>query len=165
MTGITAQPHSSLQTAQKLPLWKNLVDIASLWEYGSFHSHEEIANLLSIRYGTYEYRTVISRANEELTFIGKRLKNVKGEGYEVLEPENYLSESVGHVQKAARQIRKSYNIAAGCRVDLVAPHKRQELVEFRDWVKTRFVEGVSDVSNWIHIAKHSEQIPTLPRRE
>ena len=149
----------------KLPEWKNLVECAKEWEYGTVHSHTEIAAILRLKYSTSAYKTAVSRANEELTPLGKRLKNIRNVGYEVLKPDSYLSESVLHVNKASREIKRGVSISYGCKLELVSPEKRQDLLNFREWVRSKFVDGVSDVSNWMQVAKESEHIPKLPMRK
>jgi hypothetical protein len=164
----TALTSAELNTTIKLPLWKNLIDAIEThpedWAFGTLHTHDEIGSIMGVSYGTTAYSANLSRANDELTHMGMRLKNIRGTGYEVLEPEKYLDESVHHLSKGARQIRKSYNIASGCKLNYVSPEKRRELVGFRDWVKDKFMESVSDVSTWVQIAKNPESVPKLPKR-
>jgi len=169
MTGITniqtqGQSASEVLPTIKLPVWKNLVDAAVAWEYNSTHSFDEISQIIKIPYEKAAFRSTIARANEELTPMGKRLKNVRGVGYMVLDPERYLDEAVFHIKKGARQISRSHGIASGCRLDLVTDHKRQSVIEFRDWVRHRFVDSISDVTKWIEIAKNPESVKMIPER-
>lgn len=169
MTGITniqtqGQSASEVLPTIKLPVWKNLVDAAVAWEYNSTHSFDEISQIIKIPYERAAFRSTIARANEELTPMGKRLKNVRGVGYMVLDPERYLDEAVFHIKKGARQISRSHGIASGCRLDLVTDHKRQSVIEFRDWVRHRFVDSISDVTKWIEIAKNPESVKMIPER-
>jgi len=148
----------------KLPLWKNLFEVAMSWEYDSIHQFEEIEKILNLPYGTSRFRTAISQANDELTKSGKRLKNVRGIGYQVLKPGEYLDESVKHLKKGTNQIKKSVDIITGAPIHLLEPYERSNYVAHKDFLISKFVEGVSDVSNWIHIAKNPESVPKLPRR-
>lgn len=149
----------------KLPEWKNLVEAVKGWNYGSVHTFDEIENILTLQYGTSKFNTHIARANKELTPMGKRLKNVRGIGYEVLNPNLYLEEAVHHAAKGANQIRKSYDIITNCPIALVDAHKRPSFTQYKDWIKSQFVERVSDVSTWVQIAKNPENIPKLPVRK
>ena len=95
------------------PVWKQLVKIASAWEYGGLHTHSEIADILGVDTQTNKYYQNVSSANIELTLSGKRLAIVQGEGYMVVKPGEYPEDSRKQKDKGLRH----YKIAAmvtGC---------------------------------------------------
>ena len=95
------------------PVWKQLVKVASDWEYGSLHKHDEISDILQIDAQTNKYYQNVSSANVELTLSGKRLAIVQGEGYMVVNPGEYPKDSRKQKDKGLRH----YKIAAmvtGC---------------------------------------------------
>jgi hypothetical protein len=148
----------------RLPLYRYLVDAVMSWEYGTIHSHDEISSILTVTYDTYQYRSAISAANKDLTLRGKRLKSVRNVGYMVLEPKNYLSEAVGHLKKSTNQLKTSASIAYGCKIELVELEHRNEVIRYRDHVRSKLVSSASDTTDWLIIAK-KEPVKMLPRRD
>jgi hypothetical protein len=95
------------------PVWKQLVKVASAWEYGTLHTHTEIADVINLDAQTNKYYQTVSSANIELTLTGKRLAIVQGEGYMVVKPGEYPEDSRKQKDKGLRH----YKIAAmvtGC---------------------------------------------------
>lgn len=89
------------------PPWKQLVKIASGWDYGSKHTHEEIAEILGVDYGTPDYYANVNAANSVMTECGKRLKNIHDQGYRVLSPTEQIPEVVYDVRGVMRKFRYS----------------------------------------------------------
>lgn len=87
------------------PPWKQLVKVASDWEYYSKHTHEEIAEILGVKYGTQDYYANVNAANSVLTECGKRLKNIHDKGYRVLHPVEQTPEVVYDVRGVMRKFR------------------------------------------------------------
>lgn len=93
--------------------WKELVEWASLWDYGSFHDHEEISEILTLQPGSPRYYSQIQKANEILQAEHqKHLKNHQGQGYEVLRPNQHVSESARIQRLAKRKADKAFKVAA-----------------------------------------------------
>jgi hypothetical protein len=90
-----------------MPEWKEIMNAACLWDYGTIHEHEYIANLIFAKVGSRNYRNAVARANKELIQHGKMLKSIRGIGYEVVKPGEYVKTS----KKYAEQARKQYSVA------------------------------------------------------
>lgn len=87
------------------PKWRELVKVASGWEYGSVHTHEEIAGIIQCEYGTPEYYQTVNTAIDKLTHeFQKRLKNVRDEGYRVLNPAEHITEAVWDARRGVKHI-------------------------------------------------------------
>ena len=95
----------------KLPRYKELVEWATGWEYGSIHSHNEIAEIMDVKSCSPEYYGSITRANKALLECGKRLINLKAQGYKVLSPDDYIRESQKCVNQAGRRIKQAAAIS------------------------------------------------------
>jgi len=70
------------------PTWKELVKIArEQWEYGSFHSHTEIAAIMDVEPPPEgkKYYGYVENARNELIRHGKLLDTIVGKGYVVVE--------------------------------------------------------------------------------
>lgn len=95
------------ETPVLTPPWKQLVKVASEWEYGSKHTHEEISDILGVKYGTPDYYANVNAANSVMTECGKRLKNIHDQGYRVLLPTEQTPEVVYDVRGVMRKFRCS----------------------------------------------------------
>ena len=95
----------------KMPEYMELYETALQWDYESRHTHEEIANIMQLKYGTPKYHSMVRRANEKLIECGKMIGNVRGEGYIVVKPDNYVEKSLSKFKQGVRRIRKSYKIS------------------------------------------------------
>ena len=89
-----------------IPEWKELVKVASEWEYGSTHSHEEIAAIIKIPYGTPKYYQNVTTAMEELIAMWKRMTNIYKEGYYVLKPGEHTPAVAFDVRASLHKMRK-----------------------------------------------------------
>ena len=91
------------------PIWKELVRVASEWEYGSFHEHLEIALILGVDYGSKEYYASMNIASRELASIGKRVECVYDKGYYVLKPEEYPRAAYEDTKRSATVLKRGIN--------------------------------------------------------
>ena len=87
------------------PPYKELMKVAEHWEYGSFHSHEEIAAILGIEYGTRDYYSSVNWVSDEMAFIGKRIQCVYDKGYRVLFPAEYPEAAYTDTKRAGRVLK------------------------------------------------------------
>ena len=87
------------------PPWKELVKMASKWEYDSFHTHSKIAEILNLESQTNKYYQAVSRANIDLTLCGKRLDIIQGKGYTVVEPGKYVEVSQQQKDRGLKHYR------------------------------------------------------------
>lgn len=86
------------------PPYKKLFSEAVFWEYGSIHTHEEIAEILGVKKNAKKYHSDIRRANEKLIESGKLLKNIRDIGYRIVSPDDYADVAIEHVDKSKMQI-------------------------------------------------------------
>jgi len=91
------------------PPWKELVKIASEWEYGSFHEHLEIALILGVDYGSKEYYSAMNSASDELVSIGRRIECVYNKGYYMLNPDEYPRAAYEDVKRSANKLKQGIN--------------------------------------------------------
>jgi hypothetical protein len=93
-----------------LPPYRLLERTALNWEYGSRHSHEELAEITGLPVRTSRFYAAISAANKRLLIYGKILKSIRGIGYETLQPDDYNPHSVTLVKQGERKISKSVRV-------------------------------------------------------
>lgn len=118
-----------LTVAQGLPLhppWKELVRRACQWEYGSLHSHHEIAEILQIKYPSRAYYSCLRRARDVLLCEHQRcLVPIPKFGYRVLRPEEHVRESLRQVRLAQGRLNRGYEIAFCTNTAMLSPEARQ----------------------------------------
>jgi len=93
------------------PPFRELLKVAQQWAYGSFHSHDEIAEILGIAKGTSAYYSAIRYADDGLLRFGKKLEVVIGKGYVVINPDEFIAASNKKVKKSEDFYRRGYMIA------------------------------------------------------
>lgn len=116
----------------KLPRWKELVDKARGWDYGTIYSHEEIAEIMQIEPYTAKYYAHVSTANRHLLFAGKRLKNISSKGYQVLNPDDYTSESARKVDQAKNKVKQALSITAYAPVEFMSEEGKKRHILYTD---------------------------------
>lgn len=105
--------------------WERFAETAREWDYGTIHSHEEIASLIGVEPRTHEYYMTISKARRPLILDGKMIKVIKNEGYRVVLPDEYPAESVRMYSKGADRIALSKEIF------VFSPRERMSAVSVR----------------------------------
>lgn len=106
------------------PPWKELVKIAVNWDYGSPHTHKEIAAILSVEQQTSNYYSLVTRANKELTIHSKLLQNIQDFGYLVVNPNDYPEASQGRMDKAIRHVKVAELVSTYAPTELMDDHHR-----------------------------------------
>lgn len=84
------------------PVWKELVEVANSWEYGTFHSHEEIADILGVDAQSQKYYGYIQKAREKLIERGKLLETHVSKGYFVTEVTRYNEVTYEDIKKSRK---------------------------------------------------------------
>jgi hypothetical protein len=88
------------------PVWKELLKVASEWEYGSFHEHLDIAIILGVDYGTTKYYEYMKVVSEKLAAQGKRIECVYNKGYYVLKPDEYPRAAYDDTKRSANTLKR-----------------------------------------------------------
>lgn len=97
--------------------WEVLFAKVSSMQYGEVISHSEIADIVQEKYRSQAYQTVIDKAKWKLLEVGKTIRSVRGQGYRVLEPDNYTDYSLKYMQQSLVSVKKSDKIQRYAPVD------------------------------------------------
>jgi len=119
-------------TEMILPEWKNLVTKAQDWEYGEFHSHKEIEQIINIEYGTQRYYNSVGRANITLLIKQKLLVNCQSKGYQVCMPDAYPEQVLSETRKAFKRMKKSVAICDNAPIENMSSDALIKLRYIRD---------------------------------
>lgn len=89
------------------PAWKELVKVANTWEYGTFHSHKEIADILGTEPQSSKYYGQIQKARKKLIELGKLLECHLSQGYHVTEVNRYNEVTFEDIRKSRKYLELS----------------------------------------------------------
>ena len=121
-----------MQETILLPRYLELVDRAVNWEYGSIHSHNEIAETMNLSPGNNEYYGNVTKANNKLLESGKKLVNIKDKGYQVLNPDDYTRESAKKVEQGKKRIKQAHKVLAYAPVESMSEDGKRRFTTFSD---------------------------------
>jgi len=92
--------------------WKLLYDRILLMQYGETLLHKEIETIIQENKNINEskYFSIIAKTKRELLKVSKTIKSVTGQGYQVVNPDDYTDLSLKHIKSGFKQVDKGYNI-------------------------------------------------------
>lgn len=78
--------------------------------YGDFISHEQIAAIIEEPYGSNKYSTTIAKAKKILLKkYSKAIQNIVGDGYRVVNPDDFVQQSLKHYKRGFNEMQKGYD--------------------------------------------------------
>lgn len=81
-------------------------EIAKL-DYGTVILHSQIATIIQESYGTHKYNTVIQSAKKLLLKkYGKVIHCIKGNGYRIIQPDDYTDHALKEYKRGFKSIQK-----------------------------------------------------------
>ena len=78
-------------------------------KYGDVILHSHIAQIIEEEYPSNKYTTTISKARKLLLKSGICLENIIGDGYRVVEPDNFVDQSLKHYKRGFTEMQKGFN--------------------------------------------------------
>jgi hypothetical protein len=140
-------------TSTKLfPPWKELVKVASNWEYGTIHTHDEIADIMGLSYPSQEYYQQVNHAITELITYGKRMKNVQNRGYYTLKPVEQIHEAVYDAKRGTRRIKDGIHNLTNAPVDDMTDSQKRTQEGALVSLSRTYVNAVNGVTETARIA-------------
>lgn len=100
------------ELVKKEEKWKLLYDHILKMNYGETLLHKEIEKIIkeSKDINTAKYFSIITKTKKELLKISKTIKSVTGQGYTIVNPDDYTDLSLKHIKSGFKQVDKGYNI-------------------------------------------------------
>lgn len=87
-----------------------LADEISKLQYGTTLTHQQIASIIDEEYPSNKYRSEISKTRKILLKKGIVLESISGDGYRVVEPDNFVNHSLKHYKRGFNEMQKGYDI-------------------------------------------------------
>lgn len=87
-----------------------LADEISKLQYGTILTHQQITSIIDEEYPSNKYRSEISKAKKILLKRGIVLESISGDGYRIVEPDNFVNHSLKHYKRGFNEMQKGYDI-------------------------------------------------------
>lgn len=78
------------------------------FNYGDIISHNQISQIIDEKYPSNRYRTTISKARKLLLKESICLESVVGDGYRLVEPDNFVDHSLKHYKRGFNEMKKGF---------------------------------------------------------
>jgi len=98
-------------------------------DYGVAITHKQIQKIIGETYGTTRYNTTIQKMKKILLKkYGKKLESIRGDGYRVINPGDYVQASLKHYKRGFKEMQKGQDTLAHAPTDKM---NKEELEVFR----------------------------------
>lgn len=88
-----------------------LAEKISELSYGDVITHQQISVLIEEDYPSNKYTTTIAKAKKILLKkYNKTIENIVGDGYRVVEPDNFVDQSLKHYKRGFVEMGKGYEM-------------------------------------------------------
>lgn len=88
-----------------------LAEELSKLNYGQFISHRRIASIIDEEYPSNKYSSEISKTKKILlNKYNKTIENITGDGYRLVNPDEYVNYSLKHYKRGFKEMQKGYNV-------------------------------------------------------
>lgn len=77
--------------------------------YGDIVLHSQISSIIGEEYPSNKYTSTIAKAKKLLLKKGICLESITGDGYRVLEPDNFVNQSLKHYKRGFNEMKKGYD--------------------------------------------------------
>ncbi|MBQ4197812.1 MAG: hypothetical protein II659_08230 [Bacteroidales bacterium] len=117
---------------EKLEKIKKLTEEFLAKNYGETLEHFYIAEIIGEKIGSNDYRYVVRKTSEILMESGKAIRNVRGVGYKIVSPDEYLPLASREMKGAYTRVKKANKILNVAPEKEMSPFARQALNEAKD---------------------------------
>ena len=133
--------------------------------YGDIISHKQISELIQEEYPSNKYTTTIAKARKILLKNGVCLENIIGDGYRIVEPDNFVEHSLKHYKRGFNEMQKGYDTLTYAPTKDMTPDGRNTYrrVHDRAITLTAAMKGASVELKTLSQKKHPMAIENVNR--
>ena len=133
--------------------------------YGDIISHEQISKIIDEEYPSNKYTTTIAKARKILLKESVCLENIIGDGYRVVEPDNFVDHSLKHYKRGFNEMQKGYDTLAYAPTKDMTPEGRNTYrrVHDRAITLTAAMKGASVELKTLGQKKHPMAIENISK--
>ena len=77
--------------------------------YGDVVTHKEIASIIEETVGSHKYTSTIQKTKKILLNNHRAIESVRGQGYRLVEPDNFVDLSLSHYKRGFNEMQKGAN--------------------------------------------------------
>lgn len=77
--------------------------------YGDVVTHQEIASIINEKVGSQKYNSIIQRTKKLILNNHRAIESVRGQGYRLVEPDNFVDLSLSHYKRGFNEMQKGAN--------------------------------------------------------
>ena len=97
--------------------WEVLFEAITSMNYDDIILHSQIESIIKEEYGTNIYRSIIAKTKKKLLESSKTITSIQGQGYRIINPDEYTDQSLSHIKRGFNQIDKGYKVLQYAPVD------------------------------------------------
>lgn len=84
-----------------------IAEVISAMQYGEVITHTTISKIIGEQYPSQKYMSAVQRAKKILlNDYGKILESIRGDGYRIVNPDNYVNHSLKHFKRGFNEFQK-----------------------------------------------------------
>lgn len=88
-----------------------LAEMISKLNYGDVILHKDISSIIQEKYPSCKYNTTVQKCKKILLEkYDKAIECVRGDGYRVVKPDDFVFHSLNHYKRGFNEIKKGHNI-------------------------------------------------------
>lgn len=93
--------------------------------YGDVITHKQIAKLIKEKYRSNKYSSVIAKTKKILLKkYNKAIQNIIGDGYRIVNPDDFVNQSLKHYKRGFNEMQKGYDTLEYAPVQDMTPEGR-----------------------------------------
>lgn len=133
--------------------------------YGDIITHSQIALVIEEEYSSNRYRATIAKAKKLLLKDGICLESIIGDGYRIIEPDDFVTHSLKHYKRGFTEMKKGYDTLAYAPTRNMTPEglDAYRRVHDRAITLTAAMKGVSVELKALGKKRHPMQIENVNR--
>lgn len=131
--------------------------------YGDVIKHSSIAMIIEEEYPSSRYNKTIGQARKILLKHGICLESISGDGYRLVEPDNFVNHSLKRYKRGFNEMQKGYDILANAPTAKMTSEGREvyRRVNDRALVLTAAMKGASVELKTLGQKRHPMQLENI----
>lgn len=131
--------------------------------YGDVIKHSSISMIIEEEYPSNRYRKTIAQTRKILLNHGICLESINGDGYRLVEPDNFVNHSLKYYKRGFNAMQKGYDTLANAPTAKMSPEGREiyRRVNDRALVLTAAMKGASVELKTLGQKRHPMQLENI----
>lgn len=144
----------NVQTGIVLPEWRTLGNSLLNEPIGKVFSHDVLANVVNLIPRSNKYYTTVIKTIKYLTSFGIRLSNVKGVGYKILSPDEWVTEIKSRIRRGESHFTEAQYILNHAPITLMSAEVKEQCLQLHDAIIKRKFVLAGGVTSYLDTGKN-----------